>query len=406
MQVLSPPEQIDFAHNKQLLNRYRFIEYETLRILAAWLPGTARMEWKLAMGRLLWEDAQHVQHLYQRLREIQTPAFRPPGDDALEELMAEAIHAPTEADLLGGLLRVIKPALAATYRWHCEQTFANPDAPTLYAFKHILIDEEAQLAWAEEVLAEHPPGEWEAYIADLLTAAGGVSGREERRPAPRRPAVRKQFELAGEAARDERFQLVNRNAGQRVVDPDGETQRLLDFESYSQEMLAAETVAVIIYLSPGMPWAFTYDSARHCYDETRHCKLGIEWLAHHGHDYKDVPQNTRIYAWRTQYDAATQYCLLTMGNETHAFPRRHEQMADYAKTGDRLSAQFVIYDMADERQHVAFGHKWLPRLMEEHGIDRPVEAFVEETVELWKREYSSGTLPLPGEREASAIGAH
>ena len=79
MQVLSPPEQIDFAHNKQLLNRYRFIEYETLRILAAWLPATANMDWKLAMGRLLWEDAQHVQHLYQRLREIQTPAFRPPA---------------------------------------------------------------------------------------------------------------------------------------------------------------------------------------------------------------------------------------------------------------------------------------------------------------------------------------
>ena len=406
MQVLSPPEQIDFAHNKRLLNRYRFIEYETLRILAAWLPGTARMEWKLAMGRLLWEDAQHVQHLYQRLREIQTPAFRPPGDDALEELMAEAIHAPTEADLLGGLFRVIKPALAATYRWHCEQTFANPDAPTLYAFKHILIDEEAQLAWAEDALAEHQPGEWEAYIADLLAAAGGVSGREERPPTPPRPGVRTQFELPDEAARDERFQLVNRNAGQRVVVPDEETQRLLDFESYSQEMLAAETVAAIVYLSPGMPWAFTYDSARHCYDETRHCKLGIEWLAHHGHDYTDVPQNTRIYTWRTQYDAATQYCLLTMGNETHAFPRRHEQMADYAKTGDRLSAQYVSYDMADERQHVAFGHKWLPRLMQEHGINRPVDAFVEETVELWKREYSSGTLPLPGEQEASAIGAY
>ena len=145
MQVLSPPEQINFAHNKALLNRYRFIEYETLRILAAWMPAAANMDWKLAMGRLLWEDAQHVQYLYQRLREIQTPAFRPPGDDALEHLMAEAIHAPNEADLLAGLFRVIKPALVATYRWHCEQTFANPDAPTLYAFKHILIDEETQL---------------------------------------------------------------------------------------------------------------------------------------------------------------------------------------------------------------------------------------------------------------------
>lgn len=394
MQVLSPQEQIDFAHNKQLLNRYRFVEYETLRILAAWLPSAAKMEWKLAMGRILWEDAQHVQRLYRRLREIQTPAFRPPGDDALEHLMAEAIHAPSTADLLAGLFRVIKPALVNAYRWHSEQTFANPDAPTLYAFKHILLDKEAQLAWAQEALADHPPSEWEAYIVDLLAAAGGVSGRDARKQTPRKPARRTPFELPRAAARDGRFKMVNRNAGQVVVAPDEETQRLRDFESYSQEMLAAETVAVIIHLSPGMPWEFTYDSARHCYDETRHCMLGIEWLAQHGHDYTDVPQNTRIFAWRTQYDAATQYCLLTMGNETHAFPRRHEQMAAYAETGDRLSAQYVSYDMADERQHVAFGHKWLPELMAEHGIDKPVEEFIDETVALWEREYISGALPL------------
>ena len=83
-----------------------------------------------------------------------------------------------------------------------------------------------------------------------------------------------------------------------------------------------------------------------------------------------------------------------MGNETHAFPRRHEQMATYAETGDRLSAQYVSYDMADERQHVAYGHKWLPELMAHHGIDKPVEEFIAETVTLWEQEYMSGTLPL------------
>ena len=187
MQTIAPKEQIDFETNKRLLNRYRFIEYETLRILAGWLPATAKMELKLAMGRLLWEDSQHVQHLYQRLREIQTPAFRPPEDDALELLMAEAIHAPNELDLLAGIFRVIKPALAAAYRWHINQTFANPDAPTLYAFKHILLDEDDQVQWAEDALAGHPVGEWEEYIAKLLAAAGGVTGRQERKAAPRHP---------------------------------------------------------------------------------------------------------------------------------------------------------------------------------------------------------------------------
>lgn len=398
MQIIQPNQAIDFETNKRLLNRYRFIEYEMLRILAGWLPATAQMETKLAMGQLLWEDAQHVQHLYQRLREVQTPAFRPPGDPALEYLMAEAIHAPDERELLAGLFRVLKPALIAAYRWHLMQTFANPDAPTLYAFKHILVDEEEHVQWAADALADLPVGEWEHYIRELLAAAGGVTGREERYPTPAAPGCRKPFQAPREAARDSRFNLVNQKAGQVRTDPDAATRRQMEFENYSQEMLAAETVALIIYLSPQMPWAFTYDSARHCYDETRHCRLGIEWLAQHGLDYTQVPQNTRIYAWRSQYDPATQYTMLTMGNEVHAFPYRHESIATYKQYGDQLSIQYIHYDMADERQHVAYGKKWIPELLAKQGIDRPVQQFIDETVALWEAEYRSGLLPLHGKR--------
>lgn len=394
MQTIAPKEQIDFETNKRLLNRYRFIEYETLRILAGWLPATAKMELKLAMGRLLWEDSQHVQHLYQRLREIQTPAFRPPEDDALELLMAEAIHAPNELDLLAGIFRVIKPALAAAYRWHINQTFANPDAPTLYAFKHILLDEDDQVQWAEDALAGHPVGAWEEYIAKLLAAAGGVTGRQERKAAPTPPTSRRPFVAPRQAARDERFQLVNRKAGQVIRDQNITTRRQLEFESYSQEMLAAETVALVIYLSTQMPWEFTYDSARHLYDETRHCKLGIEWMAQHGLDYTTVPQNTLIYAWRSQYDAALQYTMLTMGNEVHAFPYRHESIKAYQAYNDQLSIQYINYDMADERTHVAYGKKWIPELLKAEGITQPVEQFVEEAVKRWEAEYRSGVLPI------------
>jgi hypothetical protein len=399
MQTIPPTETINFETNKRLLNRYRFIEYETMRILAGWLPATAHMETKLAMGRLLWEDAQHVQHLYERLREIQTPTFRPPDDAALEQLMAEALHAPNERDLLAGLLRVIKPALVDAYRWHSAQTFANPDAPTLYAFKHILLDEAEHLQWAAEALADHPTGAWEQYIAELLTAAGGVTGTTARPAAPTPPPVRTPFVPPREAARDSRFPLVNRKAGQVINADDIATRRQLEFENYSQEMLAAETVALVIYLSPGMPWEFTYDSARHCYDETRHCRLGIEWMARHGLDFTTVPQNTRIYAWRSQYDPATQYTMLTMGNEVHAFPYRHESIATYQQINDQLSIQFINYDMADERTHVAYGKKWIPELMKAQGIDQPVEAFIAEKVALWEAEYRSGLLPIHGDKQ-------
>ena len=401
MHIVKPAEQVDMARNKRLLNRYRFIEYESLRIMAAWLPAAARMEYKLALGRFLWEEAQHVQLLYQRLREVQTPAFRPPGDPALEYLMAEAINAPDERSLLAGLLRVIKPALADAYRWHSRQTFANPDAPTLYAFKHILLDEEEHEAWARAEFAGQPTSDWEHYIAQLLAYAGGVAGDERRAEKPQPPPERLPFRTPITAARDERFTIMQGWGDAEARRQSDEAARRLDeFENYSQEMLAAETVALIIRLSPDMPWGFVYDSARHCYDETRHCLLGIEWLRKHGLDYKAVPQNTRIYQWRSQYDPATQYCLLTRGNEAHAFPHRRRSLAQYEAAGDQLSAQYVSYDMADERQHVAYGTKWLPQLMAQNGIDMPVERFIEDTMALWQREYISGELPIHAEREA------
>ena len=401
MQIVEPSEEVDLARNKRLLNRYRFIEYETIRILAAWLPATARMESKLVMGRFIWEEAQHVQHLYQRLREVQTPAFRPPDDPALEELMSEALHAPDEHCLLAGLFRVIKPALLRAYRWHSQQTFANPDAPTLYAFKHILLDEAEHVAWAEAEFAGQPISDWERYIEALLAQAGGITGDEARAQQAAQPTARRPFRTPLTATRDDRFPILQRHWGDAAQrrQTDEAARRLDEFENYSQEMLAAETVALIIHLSPDMPWGFTYDSARHCYDETRHCQLGIDWLRRHGLDYTAIPQNTRIYQWRSQYDAATQYCLLTRGNEAHAFPHRRRSLAQYTAAGDQLSAQYVSYDMADERQHVAFGRKWLPELMARNNIEMPVEQFIEQTIALWQREYVSGDLPLPNESE-------
>ena len=131
---------------------------------------------KLAMGRWLWEDAQHVQQFYQRLKEVLKLAFQLTGDPRLERCMEEARHAPDAVAFLAGIMRVIKPALIAAYRWHLSQTFANADAPTLYILRHILLDEEEQVRQAGEALSDVPASEWETYVAGLLAAAGGVTG--------------------------------------------------------------------------------------------------------------------------------------------------------------------------------------------------------------------------------------
>ena len=50
-------DAIDIDTNRRLLNRYRFVQHESMRILAGWLPRAAAFELKCEMGRSLWENA-------------------------------------------------------------------------------------------------------------------------------------------------------------------------------------------------------------------------------------------------------------------------------------------------------------------------------------------------------------
>src|SRR5579862_7978794 len=69
-----PDHALDIDSNRRLLNRYRFMLHEEMRILAGWLPKISTFELKCEMGRAIWENATHVNAFYLRLREIQSPA--------------------------------------------------------------------------------------------------------------------------------------------------------------------------------------------------------------------------------------------------------------------------------------------------------------------------------------------
>lgn len=394
---------IDIDANRRLLNNYRFVEHEGLRLLAGWLPRAATFELKCEMGRTLWEYSQHVNALYLRLREIQSPAFQLPSDPALVRVMRELVHAPDEFGFLLALFREINPSLIRALESHEKATFPNSDQPSVHVISHALLDLRGQMARVEPLLrtAERTgkitaaARQWQRYIARLLAAAGGVSGREKRTAAPAAaPAVRREFKMPREAARDDRF--TNLLADQ-VAMPNEElydAHTIEEFERYSTEMLAAETVAFILYSVEGMPWEFQYDSARHLYDEVRHCLMGYEWMRAHGMDPFKSPQYVHIYKWRSQFPPVMQYCMLTMGNEEHAFPYRHRRVEAHQQAGDKLSEQFVRYDIADETQHVRFGRRWLPELLKHVGEKRSLADYSTEVLKVWATEYRTGKLTI------------
>jgi hypothetical protein len=389
--------------NRRLLNRYRFVEHESMRILAGWLPRAETFELKCELGRTIWEYSQHVNALYLRLREIQSPAFQAPDDLALVTLLREALHAPDEFALAVGIYRVITPSLIRALEAHETATFPNSDQPSVHVIKHALLDLHAQVDRAEALLTQAEQAgrnstaarAWEKYLRQLLAAAGGISGREPKTTVePRVPAIRTEFKAPREAGRDSRFTQRLADTGTMPPEDDYRGHTVEEFERYSTEMLAAETVALVMFSVPGMPWEFQYDTARHLYDEVRHCLMGYEWMRTHDMDPFSSPQYLHIYKWRSQFPPLMQYCMLTMGNEVHAFPYRHRRVKAHEESGDRLSEQFVRYDIADETQHVRFGRRWLPELLKHVGEKRSLEQYTADVLQVWEEQYRTGKLTI------------
>ena len=401
--VAPPPAALDIDTNRRFLNRYRYIAHESLVMLAGWLPKVATFELKCELGRSIWESALHVNAFYLRLREIQSPAFQKPDDPALVALMAELPHAPDEFALALALHRVVVPDLIAALESHETATFPNSDLPSVHAIKHTLLDLRGQreriaaiLAAAESAGKITPAARaWEKYIRALLRFAGSANGLEPRSArAPARPACRSVFVAPREAARDERFTQRGSDLAPMPDESDYARHSIEEFERYSTEMLAAETVAVVLFSLRNMPWEFQFDSARHLYDEVRHCLMGYEWMRRHGIDPFHSPQFLQIFRWRCQFTPVMQYCMLTMGNEVHAFPYRHRRVEAHRQSGDLLSEQFVRYDIADETQHVRFGNRWLPELLKHVGEKRSLKKYTADVLEIWESQYRTGKLPI------------
>ncbi len=393
---------IDIDANRRLLNRYRYVVHEAMRILAGWLPAAARFELKCEFGRTIWENSLHVNALYLRLREIQSPAFQRPADVALVRLMEECLHAPDEYALALAYYGVVTPSLIAALENHETATFPNSDLPSVRAIQHMLLDLKAErlrlqplLKDAEQAGRISPAARaWERYMRALLSAAGGVSGLESRGPTPAAALERVPFVAPREARRDERFTNLGSDVAAMPAEEDHDAHTVEEFERYSTEMLAAETVAVVMFGITKMPWEFQFDSARHLYDEVRHALMGYEWMRHHRMDPYQSPQYLQIFKWRCQFPPVMQYCMLTMGNEVHAFPYRHRRVEAHQKSGDLLSEQFVRYDIADETQHVRFGKRWLPELLEHTGESRPLDQYIADCLKVWEEQYRTGKLSI------------
>jgi hypothetical protein len=142
--------------------------------------------------------------------------------------------------------------------------------------------------------------------------------------------------------------------------------------NFLQEVQAADSCASILFESPDMPWDFLFDLSRHMWDEARHAMFGETKLADFGITAQAAGLSTKAYATRQTLTPLDRYAALST-QEADAFPGKHVGLKDAIAHNDTLSAKAWSYDIADETQHLRFGTRWIPVMIEKLNEPRSCE---------------------------------
>lgn len=393
--------------NVARLERLFAIEKTLMRVQGARIPDLESWFLKQKIGYHLFEDAQHAHAVRARRLELQAGegSFGVVDED-LQQVIEQILFAPGDYLFCVALYRGFKPLLVEAYDQHLGENTTYSDHPSRRVLQQIIAEEGRQMAWVEGALsfmdgvspAEKQEGhEWVQRIREWVMAAGGLLGDGQKSPQalpqPRR------YDVTKRARRESRQKATFEFAEPVEVEDAVARARLIQFMAYFREMAAAETMAVLLYEAPqAMPWEFFWDSARHFWDEIRHCQVGQQRLEELGVNIWDVPVQTGHYDTRAHMPLLESYAFLTQVQEAESFKQKRENEQLLRQEGDTLSADMIAYDMADERNHVRYGTKWIPHLQKVTGDTRSMEALVADARatqrRIWK-ELSGGAEAHP-----------
>lgn len=379
---------ISIEQNVEYLKRYAFLERAAMRTLAGWLPGVPEWDAKNEIGLHVWESAESVEALYNRLRELRN--YQPERN--IGEILPQVAQALDEsqntAEVIATVYLVVKKGLLEAFRHHPDTTWNEFDKPTVKVTERLIPALERQVEWAESFLptiaANYPGWEaWRDYVAGLIEADGGITGAGEHSTAPQRPEGHALLLPWKECQRMSDWKIFDPDDDlqpDRKQDPEG--YRLWRFKHYLNEMTAAETLGSILWMTPEMTWEYQHNVARHLWDELRHSQLGQTRIQQLGLKIEDVPQVVQIYNVMMTLPAVDQYALLTTVIEPNGMPEKTTNREHWEELHDDISAAAVSYDWSDENFHVRWGKKWTPVLLETYGYKESPDE-IRERMEKW-----------------------
>ncbi|MGH7144715.1 MAG: hypothetical protein ACREJ2_11395 [Planctomycetota bacterium] len=357
------------------LRRAAYIQKTLLRALTGWFVVAPRYETKYALGAHVWDHAEHVTWLRERLQNLRGGHPDASLEPTFRLAIDRVLHAPsTEAFIAGAYLELL-PALIDFYSATgvgCDRAANAADAKLV---RRILPELEAQVAWARTELAESaattaPVMAWRNELRRLFAAAGGLDGTGARENLPRAvetPAT--PFALPGRIGFDERISdraLTPHKDKLKLPYPDALREQ---FRVFFNEAYAAAMLASILFDSfeQQVPWDFVHDFSRHFWDECRHSEFGNLRLREMGSEPDRCDQV--LYGYSMQMPFLHRLCYLTMVLEAFYMPRKKPRFEEYGTAGDLRSQLFADHDWSDEANHVRWGKRHLTALLDEDARD-------------------------------------
>lgn len=389
--------------NARRLLRFFYFERRLAQGLGSWTLAIPEFEVKVETGRHIFWHADAARRLRERLHEQemrlkQIDDFRDPEIDAFLDEMLSAEDAP---ELLVGVHQVVGRALETAYRHHIDDTCPVADAPTIRTLRHILLDYEPMLTWAEQAIVAYIEGgidesrleRWRWHLARLLVSIGGVTGADERAPAPSplRTDTRP-YERGTVPRRDNRFDTFVHTGDYNVADGTPryevgsyEDQRLRFVRAQRDEVDAIEAFGTFLWDIRFKDFDAEYYLARITWDEARHTEIGHQTMLAIGYDPFELPNRLTSSTCRGPMEPEYAMAEINLFGEIGVIKTIGGLIEEARARNDSLVAHISDFIRSDERTHVRRGQHIL-RVMTEMGMQeleqRTRELFTECLVSL------------------------
>jgi hypothetical protein len=387
-----------------LLNDWQYLERTAHRLLAAWGRRMADWDGKSALHRHIWDQAECVRRLRERV--AQFPGGKPdaPVSLRLQKLADALLHAPSFNDALDGIYLLLLKPLVAAYVDYTGKASGIHDAPTIAVLHEINQIKSQQWLWYRDYRRKFPHQTDAAYRARVeaeITACGEFRAALPVTSGERAQlcGVGQKFDLPKFIARD--FPITPKHDFIPYVRADFRTsleaRRLFWAYAYMREKNLPDDQLLWLYYGHDLPWDWHHDVSRHLWDESRHGDSGYSRLKDFGITIDEVGYGSYCHG---EYDAAVaaapkhldaeglrrhldaipyepltptalyeQCFFIGMVAENGHFIVKNEAYQDFKDGQDYESAEMMLFDIIDETAHVQYAHRWLPLLAEKAGID-------------------------------------